>query len=63
MRRIGSSLALLSSERLALVDLTRRLPARECAVPESVLASGSLLTDAVFDAHLSQALSQWSLSV
>ena len=40
VRRAGSTLALLSHERIALIDLSRRLPARECAVPESILAAG-----------------------
>ncbi|KAL1526120.1 hypothetical protein AB1Y20_014849 [Prymnesium parvum] len=56
LRRSGTTICLLSPERLVLVDLSGRLPARECSVPESVLADDGALTDAVFDGHLSQLL-------
>ena len=54
IRRSGTALALLSHERLVLLELARRAPPRDCAIPESLIASGGRLTSVAFDAHVPQ---------
>ena len=55
-RKSGTTLALLSDERVMLVELTKRAPPRDCAVPEALAAAGGRLTSITFDAHVSQLL-------
>ena len=54
--RSGSVIALRSDERIVLIELARRAPPRECAVPESMVNDGSQLTSVTFDAHVTQLL-------
>jgi hypothetical protein len=53
-RRSGHTMALLTRDRLVLVELARRAPPRECPIPESLLASGGRLLSVAFDAQVSQ---------
>jgi hypothetical protein len=55
-RRSGTTLALLSHERLVLLELARRAPPRDCPIPESLLSSGIRLTSVAFDEHIPQLL-------
>lgn len=50
------TIALLSPQRLVLIELTRRAPPRECALPETTLSSGGRLTGLAFDQHVNQLL-------
>jgi hypothetical protein len=54
--RSASTIALLTPERLVLIELTRRAPPRECALPEATLSSGGRLTGLAFDQHVNQLL-------
>ena len=54
VRRSANVLALLSADRLVLIELARRAAPRECPVPESVIAAGGELTSVAFDAHVTQ---------
>lgn len=53
-QRAGSVLALLSYDRLVIIELSKRAPPRMCAVPESVIASGGGLSSVAFDEHVPQ---------
>ena len=56
VRRAGGGLALLSPDRIVLLDMARRGGQRECALPESLAADGAELVDFAFDAQVPQLL-------
>ena len=56
VRRSGSTMALLTRERLLVVELLRREPPRECTIPESLAAAGGYLTSVAFDVQIPQLL-------